>query len=326
MAKKQHINGFDLLRIISVTAVIGSHTLYTESGPLQILKHLSFAVPCFVMMAVYLSLGYFNNKSESWQYFLRKRATRLIPAFLVWTAIYVTARWVTGSIDFPSLNIWVEYFLLGAAALHLYFIPLIFYYSVILVIINKSDWFQLPASFIGLLVSVCLQHKIPTIRFTTPEANAFPYYFIHNLPYLFIGIFFFYLIEKNNTLKQYSTNLANYITLIFGACTIIIWFIPDMISKNIHSYQIIRDSFIFLTFRFCIIDIPKWLISVTNVSFGIYLSHHLIFQGLFMLKKQTGIFLTTTWSVLIYFVVGMSITIGFNILLGKIKQIRWMSV
>ena len=60
MKNIQSIEGFDLLRIICIAAVIGIHCLEHRFFN-RIVENLSFAVPCFVMLSIYFSAN--NSKS-----------------------------------------------------------------------------------------------------------------------------------------------------------------------------------------------------------------------------------------------------------------------
>ncbi len=319
----KHINGFDLLRIISITAVVGIHSFFTDLSLTSLVRNLSFAIPCFVLIAVYLSVRHINNDGSRIN-FLKRRAVRLMPAFLVWTAIYVIARLINGGIANPSLYDFAGYLFLGSSALHLYFIPMIYYYSVLLIFIPKPIGFRLPICLIGLFAATWLRYAgIPAFHFGTPEADAFPFYFLYNLPYLFLGIVLFDLIEQS-TFSEKTSNHSGLFSLIFGFSSLAFWFGPQLFNITIPVQDIIRDTFLFLTFLFLPADIPEWMTNIATVIFGVYLSHHLILEGLLWLETLVGFDSSTTLITIMRFAVAIISLTAFCIILGKSKRTAWL--
>jgi len=321
----QSIEGFDLLRIICIAAVIGIHCLEHRFFN-RIVENLSFAVPCFVMLSIYLSAKYLN-KNRSRLYFLQKRLIRLIPAFLAWTLIYTTARCIDGgSINIFSVKEWLRLFFSGSAALHLYFIPMIFYYSIILTAMPFSTVLRIFICIAGLAGAIWLKYSdIPNIKLGSHEADAFPLYFRNNLPFLFIGILIFDLIERINIFQQ--TEKENiFISSICGIFTLILWINPYFFPYSIPFQYIWQYTLLFLTFRFLTVKIPGWMKPFITVSFGIYLSHHLFSQGLMKLELYMGLVSRIYWVTPVRFFLCLIISAGFCIWLEKKKKLRWMVI
>jgi len=319
----QSIEGLDLLRIICIAAVIGIHCLDRSFN--WFIENLSFAVPCFVMMSVYFSAKHLNKNSRL--HFIQRRIFRLIPAFLSWTLIYAAARYIDGgNINILSVKEWLRLFFSGSAALHLYFIPMIFYYSIILMILPVSTVLRVCICLFGLIVAIWFKYSdIPNIKLGSHEADAFPFYFRSHLPFLFIGILIFDLIERINIFQQ--TEKENiFISSICGIFTLILWINPYFFPYSIPFHYIWQYTLLFLTFRFFPVKIPIWMKPFITVSFGIYLSHHIFSQGLIKLELYMGLVSRTHWVTPVRFFLCLIISAGFCILLEKKRQLRWMVI
>ena len=288
-----------------------------------LVRNFSFAVPSFVLMSIYLSAKRVNKDESQW-HFLRRRAVRLMPAFLVWTAIYAIARWADGGIEAPSLVGCIEFFFFGSVALHLYFIPMIFYYTIAIVALPATTGLRVPICLIGLFGAILLRYAdIPAIHWGTPETDAFPFYFLYNLPYLFMGILLFDLIERSSV-SQHFTNRVGLVSLACGMGTLVLWAGPYFYPRFLPLQNIGRDTLLFLTFLFWPVGVPRWGISIAAGSFGVYLSHHLWVEGFLRLEAYMGLVSGTTGVTFLRFFVCLIVAMSFSFLLGKDKRLAWL--
>lgn len=133
MAAKQYNPAIDLLRFISILAVILIHTttktlemthynLYQTSWTLLLHQITRFAVPLFFLISGFVLELNHDNQANYWQY-LTKRFNRIFVPYVFWSAIYFYFVYTQHGPDFLSALIY------GSASHQLYFIPalLVFY-------------------------------------------------------------------------------------------------------------------------------------------------------------------------------------------------------
>lgn len=133
MAAKLYNPAIDLLRFISILAVILIHTttktlemthydLYQTSWTLLLHQISRFAVPLFFMISGFVLELNYDNQANYWQY-LTKRLNRIFIPYVFWSAVYFYFVYTRHGPDFLSALIY------GSASYQLYFIPalLVFY-------------------------------------------------------------------------------------------------------------------------------------------------------------------------------------------------------
>lgn len=137
---QNRLTGIDFLRILSMFGVILIHVtstyIYNEShyhvlgmNPAFFLNQAArFSVPLFLLLSGF-SLG-IGQKQESYPSFLKRRCSRILLPYVVWTLLYELSNC---GFDFQAWlsrlghPLWLlQEFLTGQAAPHLYFIPIIF--------------------------------------------------------------------------------------------------------------------------------------------------------------------------------------------------------
>jgi peptidoglycan/LPS O-acetylase OafA/YrhL len=317
-----YIGGFDILRTTAVIAVVGIHSFFPDPHLASLVRNLSFAIPCFVLIAVYLSARQINGSPSV--PFLKKRLLRLVPGFFVWTAIYFIARSIDGNIANISLQTVAEYIFLGSAALHLYFVPMIFYYSILLIIMPRPTGIRLGICFTGLFIALWLRSTgVTSLHFGNPEADAFPFYFIYNLPYLFIGILIFDLTERTPCFLN-APSRSRFITAVFGCGSLLFWILPTIFPVLVPEQEVARNVFLFLTFLSWPFDIPMWINNIASVTFGIYLSHHLIVEGLLRVEGFLQFNSDATNITITRFIVATVLAIALCMWLRKSRQTIWL--
>lgn len=120
-----HLHYVDVVRLLTVALVIAVHVLALEpipatvaAGALLTVFHVSREV-FFLLTAFVLTYGYLGRRSVRWPAFWRKRYLFVVVPYLLWTVIYFVA-------DQPpmaqALRIFVNDVLTGAARYHLYFL------------------------------------------------------------------------------------------------------------------------------------------------------------------------------------------------------------
>ncbi|WLD92999.1 acyltransferase [Alkalihalobacillus sp. AL-G] len=124
---------FDALRFTAVLAVIAIHTTAANADTNLFSfgwnQFARFAVPLFILMSGFLLMGSMQHKTMSVREFYRKRFTKILIPYLIWTVIYTA---------FSSLGLlkdgqWLQFFkitflntITGNGFVHLYFLFVIF--------------------------------------------------------------------------------------------------------------------------------------------------------------------------------------------------------
>jgi peptidoglycan/LPS O-acetylase OafA/YrhL len=320
-ATTRRIDGLDVLRTVAILAVVVIHTPHSDTALPGLRHSLTFAVPVLTMIAAYLSL-YSLARLQSRKTFLRRRLERLVPAFLAWTGIYVTIRLIAGSIYPLSTPKVLGYLFLGASSLHLYFIPLIIYYTIGATALPTARALRMLICVGCLLGALALNHLgSPRLNLGSPEADAFPYYFISNLPYLFLGLLLFDLVESRGTGSFLDRNSG--IAFLLCALAVPLLWLSGLPSANPVA-RLACYGFLFLAFRFWSFGTNRFFSVISGMSYGIYLSHHLFLEGVGRIEM---LFLDTTdapTATLVRFGVGLLVTTLFCLLASRRKQTAWL--
>jgi len=126
------ILGYDVLRVVSIVAVVATHVLMVYRGtadpnvPVSLLDALlHFAVPTFYFVSGALVWGRYTGRTASdYGEFLKSRALTILAPYLVWSALYLSIAGARGDWTYwlartPML------LLTGKSWYHLYFIPVL---------------------------------------------------------------------------------------------------------------------------------------------------------------------------------------------------------
>ncbi|MBI3342386.1 acyltransferase [Candidatus Curtissbacteria bacterium] len=156
----KRIAAIDILKALAIIAVILIHTTsvsfnYVKLASIQNLlifdQFLRFSVPLFVATSGYLLAIKYLNQNLKLSEFFQKRALKLLPSYLVWTAIiYIYLHYFTHE---PQQHYSLfEIIFLGRADYHLYFVPMLFQlyllFPVILYLYKKNR----AATILGTLI------------------------------------------------------------------------------------------------------------------------------------------------------------------------------
>jgi len=145
---KQRLVGIDLFRGVSAYAVIlihaGTLMLYlglpTNSWTTALRAVSSFAVPFFLASSFYLMTSklYTNNEKFSIGSNIKSRSVRLLLPYFYWSVIYLGLRLVKALATSEDLSKLFQdpvlLIFLGGASIHLYFLPLLFTGSFLIIV------------------------------------------------------------------------------------------------------------------------------------------------------------------------------------------------
>jgi hypothetical protein len=126
--RRQHIVGLDLVRLLIVAFVVGVHTLSVGGGTVTALLGAFITVfhtsreLFFLLTAFVLTYNYGQRSQIRWLSFWRKRYSLVLPAYLAWSLIYFFADDETlDPISGAILAFWRD-LLTGSARYQLYFL------------------------------------------------------------------------------------------------------------------------------------------------------------------------------------------------------------
>ena len=133
MARAGRIAAFDLLRAAAIFGVVWIHGCDTSAWALRMCRYASVSVPLFILISFFLmQSSAIRHPEEGARALLRKRLVRLLPAYAVWSAVYVVVRLakraLLPSADLAALDP-VSVVWLGGASYQLYFIAALIYWS-----------------------------------------------------------------------------------------------------------------------------------------------------------------------------------------------------
>lgn len=291
MAKNRFIE-MDMLRGMAILAVILIHISSGETGTFYlIINQLSrFAVPIFLFLSG-LGLTLSDKLNEGYFIFLKKRISKVLPLYLLWTIIYSL---VTLKENISALGL-VKSVILGNAFYHLYYVPLIIAFYILYPLLKRMARNKV-AMIVILLVTIASQltgwlFDISILKDTRNLLN-WSIYFV-------LGIWF------ANNYEAVKQKLKSYpkitMTLLFVTVVGIVSETFLYLNSN-HSLAdattSMRPTIILYTVLFIsFIMIVKWSNkTVTNVinelsklSYGIYLSHALFLSGWYEVFPKIGL-------------------------------------
>jgi peptidoglycan/LPS O-acetylase OafA/YrhL len=122
---RPHIVAFDMIRLIIMVFVVGVHTLAFGGG--QVTLALGAVTTVFhtsrelflLLTALVLTYNYGHRKRLDWLRFWRRRYWLVLPAYVTWSAIYYAA---DGSGRGPFPSAFLHDLLIAGARYHLYFL------------------------------------------------------------------------------------------------------------------------------------------------------------------------------------------------------------
>lgn len=309
---KLRLTGVDLFRGIGSFAVAVLHsgdttnslTIDVESSALR--QFCGFVVPFFLVTSFYIAINRFSLTGKS--YSIRTRLQRLLVPYAFWTMVYLLVRSLkflllheSDSFDKTSDITSVIFF--GAASVSLYFIPLLFIGSLLLILAEyliekETPFYQILILFIASIIAY--QELIdsnnysrlgPNVAFqeimalVSPNLNqpqlvrvllVFMEWIMQCAPYVFAAMLLNSLLLRYKAVRT-QRHLLWLSLLIFLSLSVAG---QDILPQVL--YAVLRATFLLL---FSIqassyLTASPLIQSLGVCSFGIYLMHYLVIQVL----------------------------------------------
>lgn len=281
---RQHISGFDNLRILAAFAVVWIHGSDTNRIAHNMAGFAVFAVPVFLLISIFLTIeSLAHNPSLTFPQFFRHRVKRLMPAYLVWTVIYLLVRWMKHAVvlNQPLQIDWPIVLLCGGAAYQLWFVPALLYWSVCFFFLFRAVtrphshrvlfYLCLLLALGSILACMIIRHQY-NIGNDHGIRLFFAGYMLGNTGFIFVAILAWLMWRSSlfNRLKVYPLTAG--VLLLCGA----------MAFRYIH--QDLPYVYCFAIGLFiCALYLPsgpsRYFSPLAKYSFGIYLAHGVFVEG-----------------------------------------------
>lgn len=322
------IIGFDYLRILCIFAVVAIHSFDTNSALNDFKnRYLGFAVPCFLMISFFLAAVRLSSGPVDPIGYWMARLRRFLPAYLVWTFIYLLVRALKGAQISLSLEAIAGYILFGGAAGHLYYVPLLLAYTILTLIgfQVRTKKIQIVIFTILFAASVLAGFAFPLSRLPGSNAyQAFISYVVYFSPYVSLGVLLFFLTQRTDVAKSLSGPKKQSIFFIFVSFVVIFLLLPaDGQFKRI--VEILLYSSLLLSFYYWPYGLSRHVERLSKISFGIYLSHHLFVEGAQVLELKWDIDISSAMVTFGNFLVGVLMAVSSSFLFTKFRLTRFLN-
>lgn len=308
---QERLHYVDLIRVLTIALVIGTHVLAlspvvatTATGALTILFHVSREV-FFLLTAFVLTYGTTRRKPR-WPAFWRKRFLFVAVPYVAWTVLYFLA----DGAPFQS-DLFVQQLLTGSARYHLYFLlvsmQIYLVFPVIRALLRVTQrhhgWLLAGCAAFQLLFSLYVKQGWPGgiltgwLRF--PDAML-PSYLGYILAGAIAGwhreeLVAWTRVHHRGVLTGSVTALAAGLGVYFGQ----VFFAgqPPLVAAFVWQPAVVVESvavawaFLALGLRWQDRGMPgrALVLSTSDASFGVYLVHPLILQGILLGAGAIGL-------------------------------------
>ena len=342
--KSTYLFSIDALRVIAILAVILVHVstktlseahfdLINDPVSLFLNQSSRFAVPLFFLISGFV-LELNNKEGLSYATYFKKRASRILIPFIIWSIFYYFIGWGYDVTKFISVRFLTD-LLFGKASYHLYFIP-----TLIL--------FYLAFPFLHLKIKFLKKPYVLIIIFIIQLVLLYIDYYIRQLPVhydlrvalLSISMFIYGMIASHYKEqiykfigKYFQINLA---LLIFLASLIFVHVRGISLSRHTSGYLYNQYSplnyiytLVFTSLFFYLLEKTQFarqkFINLSKLSFFVFFIHVFILDILwnYVIEKliylQGTNFITSIWFTPLLFTIVTAISFGIAYIIHKIS-------
>ncbi|MFB9974868.1 acyltransferase [Allobacillus sp. GCM10007489] len=321
---KQYIEEIPIIRSIACLMVVLVHVTaqnYTGDGyanqiSLYLNQFARLGTPIFAVISAFLLTNSLKRKKFSLQKFFKSRATKIVSPFIIWSFIYLGLKLYLDQDIFSSGKQIANYFLIGDAHYHLYFIVTIIQFYLIFpffqFIKNKKTYIHL------FIISIPINYL--WINKLYPDSilifEDFNYLLTHRsfilnwISYFFFGgILSVYFEEIKGFVIRYKS-----IVFLTAVSMVLIIFIDVYSGVTFNSTRTENLYNIPIVVIFLLLLATQWpnmsklkqsFTLIGNYSMGIYLVHPLV---LFFLKRELPSYFWDSQLLLITFTIVVAIS------------------
>lgn len=313
-----HVVGFDYLRVVAIFSVVWIHGC-DSSVLLGWLNGVNgYAVPCFIMMSVFLGLRSLSGRVPDSVAYLKRRVERLLIPLLVWSLAYYGIRYakcafLSAGASF-EWSIWGV--LRGDASYQLWFLPALFLYQSMILFCVRIAWFGTSLKWwiasICLLLSVLLASSDALAVLRGGLGFLFPYY----LPFVFLCFPVYWLVER--------LNREELLRLMYVSLAVLALFL--LMFREGYIFLVTYSLVVFL--GALVVNLPRnSLVAFLSAhSMGIYLLHGFFLEGGQLLTAVLGVDLSNAVWALALIVLAYVFSAFTSSLLLRISLVRRYSL
>jgi peptidoglycan/LPS O-acetylase OafA/YrhL len=316
------IAGFDYLRVLAIFSVVWIHGCDTNWLARQAQWLTAFAVPSFVFLTAFLMyLSVTRNEDLTFKTYIIRRIVRLVPAFVVWSALYVIARSIKGFLsygDLPKFD-WVSILFTGGASYQLYFVPTVLYLSLLflplaLVGRTQSRYFAIGT---GALAMACLSGGNFLLS-RLDEPSLFTSAILQYTGYFPLA---FSLVSLINDRSSKKLALVSIVSIAF----VLILYQMRLIPTNLY---VLLLAVLVVTGLFSanLAPVPRFWKNISIFSFGIYLCHAFFIEGLQWWITSAGIEVARFEVTLAVILLSFFLSVLACNLITKLNRLRFLVV
>ncbi|PSB59026.1 acyltransferase family protein [Chamaesiphon polymorphus] len=297
--------GLDLARVIATYGIVlihsGDYAPYSDLAQ-KAQEFFRFSLPFFLAASFYLLVN--PEKKVTLSKAISTRFSRLLLPYVVWTLVYLSARIIKESMASKSLafgNLFqdpVAVIFYGSAAVHLYFLPLLFTGNLFAIAIDRFKT-NLKTSILLFLASLAIYNlalqysvnfsmafvRLHVVFYSLQISNLQPllkflvmqgWFIIICLPYIFFARSIHAWMARYPQRSPISNR--NYVLLLLAFVMVI------TVGRSIFPF-VLNEPIYGCLLLVLAINFPstwvsefwqKLLLDLSQASFGIYLLHHLI--------------------------------------------------
>jgi peptidoglycan/LPS O-acetylase OafA/YrhL len=293
-----HLHAVDLVRVLTVALVISVHTISQQpggtgltNGAVLTVMHVSREV-FFLLTAFVLGYSYRNRAPKSWPAFWRRRYWLIGVPYLVWSLIYFLAlghRWE------PA--VFAREVLTGTAQYHLYFLLVSMQLYLIFPLLRLM--LRATAGRHGRLLAAAVVYQIAVYAVTDVNALLLSY-----LGFVVAGG-----IAATHAEEFFALTRRHLRPVLIGTAVVVAagvgWFLVQVellgrttvTASEVFQPVVAVESFA-IGWAFLALGLAwqdrgtpgrRWIRGTADASFGVYLAHPLLLQGVLSLGAATGL-------------------------------------
>jgi surface polysaccharide O-acyltransferase-like enzyme len=262
------ISGFEYLRVLASLAVVVIHARFTN----EILNGIyltQFAVPCFILISIFL-LGF--NADKSSKEIFSKVFKRIFIQYSVWTILYLCLRYVKSILLNSEFTLGFNEIFLGGSSVQLWFLPAIFVWQIMM-----SYFYKIKNLIIDCILCLIFFMIGYFYNYYNTDHSAFLNLFLYYSGYVILGKIIF---NNINVFTKIPSKIYLVLISILSIC-IIIKGIYKFTDLDFYIIDILYSTSIFIFFTVTIFRVNKTVSNLSKYSFGIYLSHFIFYQALY---------------------------------------------
>lgn len=321
------VDTLDAARLIALISIIFIHT--AESPQLQRLSLIgTFGVPFYLFAALYFQARSFRrNPHRLFHHYVVDRIYRLYVPFLAWSAIYLIARNLKhlfivhdGIVHASITDLWV------GVAHHLWFLPLLLIATIATAALSRmcADhrslrwWIIIGSAIVGTILTV-----VPRPDWLNYAHGGEPYFFLQcwkALPSAFLGLSLAWWLVFHCDEQLFSPALG-FIGLLLT--------IAMLANQVISGYSRMDRTLSGMGWLLAALAAwrgawVQWMARLGRCSYGIYLAHVLVVEGVQAIAHKRG-FASSVELDVFTMLAAFAISLVITVTIARSRYTRWIN-